>query len=231
MRFAEDAATHPIALARDLESRGAERLAEQLLTAYALAADDYGVLRKLAAPARGEALVIAVGGLVASGKSTVAKLVSRRLGAPRVVADRVRRALLEEAGDGLAHELTWEADFGARVYAGMLARAADVLASGRSVVLDACFPTEAQRDAVAGLAVRHGARFVFVHCDAPREDFVARFGLRDARDGVAPGSWAKLAHEVEARWEPPRRGAHAHLDTSLPRAAWLRALGLAKERE
>ncbi len=231
VRIAEDAAGDPAELARDLQACGAARLAEQLLAAFALAADDYGVLSKLdPPPARGEPLVIAVGGLVASGKSTVAKLVSRRLGAVRVVGDRVRRALLEEAGDGAAHELTWEAAFGERVYAGLLARAGEVLASGRSVVLDACFPTEARRRAAAALAARHGARFVFVHCDAPREDFVARFSLRDVRDGVAPGSWAKLAREVEAHWEPPQRGAHVHLDTSLPRGAWLRALGLAKER-
>ena len=230
VRFAEAAAADATALAQDLRARGAAHLAEQLVAAYALAADDYGVLRKVEASARGEALAIAVGGLVASGKSTVAKLVSRRLGAPRVVADRVRRALLEQAGRRAAHELTWEADFGDRVYASLLERAGEVLASGRSVVLDACFPTEARRHAVAALAAKHGARFVLAVCAAPEEDIVARLRLRDVRDDVAPGAWEKLAREVEAVWEPPGRGEHVPLDTSLPRSAWLRALGLAKER-
>jgi predicted kinase len=237
VRFAEASDAAPgaradaaLALARDLRARGAARLAEQLVAAYALAADDYRLLGRVSAPERAELLVVAVGGLVASGKSTVAKYVARRIDAPRVVADRVRRALLEETGGG-DHELTWHPSASDRLYAGLFERAGQVLASGRSLVLDACFPSEARRRAAAALAARYGARFVLVLCDAPREDFVARLRLRDVRDGAAPGSWEKLAREVEERFEPARRGAHVQLDTSLPRAAWLRALGLpAKER-
>jgi predicted kinase len=217
-----------LALALDLRARGAEPLAEQLVFAYALAADDYAVLERLPAPERGAALVLAVGGLVASGKSTVAKYLARRIGAVRVVADRVRRALLERARDEPAHELTWQPAFGDAVYAGLLERAARVLASGRSVVIDACFPSRNRRRAAAALAARYGARFAFVHCDAPEEDRVARLRRRDVRDGGPPGAWEKLAHAVEERWEAPRPGEHVHLETSLPRKAWLRALGIAK---
>ena len=217
------------ALARDLGAR-APQLAEQLAAAYALAADDYGFLRKLEAAERRAPRVIAVGGLVASGKSTVAKYVAHRIGAPRVVADRVRGVLLAEADGGAAHELAWATDLADRVYAGLLERAGDVLASGRSVVLDACFPREARRRAAAALAARSGAQFAFVHCDAPEEDIVARLCLRDVRDGGPPGGWQKIAREIEAQWEPPRRGEHVHLDTSLPRAAWLRALGIGQEQ-
>lgn len=224
MRFAEDAGAAPVALARDLAARGAPRLAEQLLAAYALAADDYAVLQEVPAPARSERLVLAIGGLVATGKSTVAKLVARRLGAPRVVADRVRRRLLAGAE---GHELAWAPELSERVYAGLLARAAEVLASGRSVVLDACFASEARRRQAAALAARHGARFVLAICDAPEEDIVARLRLRDVRDGA---DWEKLARDLEASWEPPRPGAYVRVDTSLPRGAWLRALGLAKVR-
>jgi len=219
-----------LALARDIRGCGAPRLVEQLAAAYALAADDYGFFLELESSERRAPLVIAVGGLVASGKSTVAKYVARRIGAARVVADRVREVLLAEAGEAAAHELAWAAELADRVYAGLLERAGAVLASGRSVVLDACFPSELRRRAASSLAARYGASFVFVRCDASLEDIVARLGLRDARDGGLPGGWRKIAREVEAQWEPPRRGEHVHLDTSLPRAAWLRALGLAKER-
>lgn len=229
VRFAEPAggAADALALARDLRERGAARLAEQLAAAYALAADDYALLQRLEPPEGGERFLLAVGGLVASGKSTVAKLVTRRLGAPRVVADDVRAALLDGAEDA-AHELAWASDLADRVYAGLLARGGEVLASGRSVVLDACFPTEARRRAAAALAARHGVHFVFAVCDAPLEDMVARLRLRDRRDGGPPGGWDKIAREVARTWEPPRRGAYVPLDTSFPRAAWLRALGLGK---
>lgn len=234
VHFAESAAPGTVAddvlaLARELGAR-APRLAEQLVAAYALTADDYALFRKLEAFERRAPFVIALGGLVASGKSTVAKYLARRIGAPRVVADRVRRVLLAEADGGAAHELTWAPDLADRVYAGLLARAGDVLAGGRSVVLDACFPSEVRRRAAAALAARHRARFVFVHCDAPEEDSVARLRLRDVRDGGPPGGWQKIARELEAQWEPPRRAEHVHLDTSLPRAAWLRVLGIERKR-
>ena len=229
--FAERAGADVAALSRDLRARGAARLAEQLVAAYALEADDYGVLERIGAPpARGELLVLAVGGLVASGKSTVAKYLARRVGAARVVADRVREALLDEAGEAGAHELAWQPAFGDRIYTGVLERGGRVLASGRAVVLDACFPTEARRRQAAALAARHGARFVFACCDAPEEDVVARLRLRDARDGAPPGGWEKLAREVAERWEPPRPGEHVHIDTSLPRKAWLRALEAAGKK-
>jgi predicted kinase len=228
--FAERAGADVAALSRDLRARGAARLAEQLVAAYALAADDYDVLDELGAPpGQGEPLVLAVGGLVASGKSTVAKYLARRTGAVLVVADRVRSALLSEADEAGAHELTWQPAFGDRIYRGLLERAGQVLASGRSVVIDACFPSEARRRKAAALAARYGARFVFACCDAPEEDMVARLRLRDVRDGGAPGGWETLAREVEARWESPRPGKHVLVDTSLPRKAWLRVLGIAEE--
>jgi predicted kinase len=221
------------ALVRELAAAGAVRRAEQLAAAYAAAADDFSLYRRLE-PLPREPLVIATGGRVASGKSTLAKAVARRLAAPRVVADRVRRALLAELPDGSGHELAWALEFGERVYAGLLARAGDVLAGRRSVVLDACFPTAARRAAAAALAERHGARFVFAYCDAPPAAIAARLRLRDVRDvrdAAAPGGWEKIARELEAQWEPPRHGEPGRLvriDTSLPRGAWLRALGLAK---
>ena len=218
------------ALVGELRARGAARRAEQLAAAYAAAADDYALYRRLD-PLGGEPLVIATGGRVASGKSTLAKAVARRLAAPRVVADRVRHALLAEVPDGSGHELAWARAFSDQVYAGLLARADDVLASRRPVVLDACFPSAARRAAAAALAERHGARFVFACCDAPPADIAARLRLRDVRDGASPGGWEKIASEIEAQWEPPRDGEPGRLvriDTSLPRGTWLRALGLSK---
>ncbi len=94
---------------------------------------------------------------MATGKSTLARAVSRRLAAPRVEADRVGHALLTPLPDGVAHRRIWEGDFAARVYLGMFRRAGDVLAGGRPVVLDACFADAGRRAEAAALAARHGA--------------------------------------------------------------------------
>jgi uncharacterized protein len=121
------------------------------------------------------------------------------------------------------HEALWmrslAPDFAERVYAGMLRRAADVLASGRPVVMDACFPAAQLRLDVAALAERHGAPCAFVHCDAPPAAIEARLRKRDERDGTA-GDWQALAAGLAARWEPPGPG-WLRIDTGSPKVAWL----------
>jgi len=247
-----DVAEDVAALTLALRARGAERRAEQLAAAYALAVDDYAIYRVLEfyeraaalalAAARGSGeradgvaavraalarrrgpLVIAVGGAVASGKSTIAKTIARRLAAPRVVADRVRDALLDSGRAHGVHEALWPRsfapDFAERVYAGMLRRAADVLASGRPVVLDACFPAARLRQSVAALAEQQAVPYAFVHCDAPPAAIEARLRKRDVRDGTS-GDWQALAARLAARSEPPGPD-WLRIDTSSPRVAWL----------
>ena len=151
-------------------------------------------------------LVVATGGGVASGKSSVAKTIAQRLAAPRIVAERVRSALHLPAPSEMAHELLWEPGIAERVYAGLLHRAEAVLAGGRSAVLDACFPDGARRRAAADLAERHGARFVFVHCDPPAAAIEERLRARDARDGTTLFGWHSLAAQLASRWEAPAAG-------------------------
>ena len=161
-------------------------------------------------------LVIAIGGAVATGKSTLARVVSRRLAAPRVEADRVGHALLAPLPDGVAQRRIWEGDFAERVYLGMLRRADDVLAGGRPVVLDACYADARRRAEAAALAARHGVEFVFVHCDAPPEQVEARLARRDSRDGGPDGGWPAIARSVTEQWQAPGAGrarparAHRH---------------------
>lgn len=178
-------------------------------------------------------LVIAMGGAVASGKSTVAKAIAQRIATPRIVADRVREALLEPIPEGVVHELVWDRTFSKgfaeRVYQGVLRRAEAVLASGRAVVLDACFPDATRRHEAAALAERHGARFVFVHCDPPAAEIEARLRKRDVRDGAG---WFAVASDLAARWQPPgpgEPGALLRIDTSLPEKDWIASLSRAFE--
>jgi hypothetical protein len=245
-----DVAEDVARLTLELRARGGARFAERLAAAHALAADDYGLYRVLGFYERDAAcalaldgagpaprtwveaaladagrprLVIAVGGGVASGKSRVAKAVAGRLAAPRVVAERVRAALhLPDPGE-IAHELLWQPAIALRVHQGVFARAADVLASGRTVVLDASFESPARRAAAAALAAQQGARFVFVHCEPPAAAVEARLRARDVRDGNTLFGWHSLAADFAARFEPPapdEAGEVLRLDTALPDSGW-----------
>jgi len=209
-------------LALELAELGAARRAEQLLAAYTLAADAYDVYRTPALRVTGAApLLVAVGGGVASGKSTLAKAAARRGASPRIETDRVRDALLALLPDSATHEFAWTAAFRASVYARLFDHADAALTSGRSVVLDGCFAQAEQRRAAAALARRHGARFVFVHCDPPPAAIAERLRRRNRRDG---GGWDALA--ATARFEPraPDEPPHLRIDTEERPARSLEAL-------
>jgi FMN phosphatase YigB (HAD superfamily)/predicted kinase len=166
--------------------------------------------------------VIAVGGLVASGKTTLASALAQRLGAAHVEADHERAALLAPAAEvhepealrRLAPELE------ARVYAALVHRAEPILARGRPVVLDGCFARAAQRDAARALARRNGAPFVFVECVASEQATRTRLAKRDRRDGH-PG-WEWLHADLAARWERAdslARDEHLRVETAEPARA------------
>ena len=118
--------------------------------------------RSLLAP-----MVVAVGGVIASGKSTIADAIGDRLSAP----------VIEPAMTD-------------RVYAEMMMRASTVLESGRPVVLDAAFRSEPLRRAARDLASEHGVTFAFVECRAQPE--VCRERLRE-RDRETTASDGRLA--------------------------------------
>lgn len=155
--------------------------------------------------------LIAVGGQVASGKSTIASWLAGRLGVPRIEADRARAFLSRDgeagglkAGDAVA-------------YREMLRRAEMVLSSGRPVVLDSCFPRGSQRGLARRLAADRGWPFVFIECRVDRETARARLAERDARS--ASGGWLRIHRDLERRWEPVEElspGEHVVLDCARP---------------
>ncbi len=148
---------------------------------------------------RPEQRVVAVGGLVASGKSTLARALAERLGAARVEADHVRNQVLvsRHAGDPIASLAPSLED---EVYDELLQRAAAEIEAGRPVVLDACFPRRSERRAARALARTHGRGFAFVECRVPPEVTRERLEARDRLPGRA--GWQQIYDLLAAHAEP-----------------------------
>lgn len=172
--------------------------------------------RAAAADGSGSVTLVAVCGLPGVGKSTVARQVAERVGAEVLRTDVVRKELFEDPG--YTDEET------AAVYDELLARAADRLAAGESVVLDATFKTRARREEVRDLAERFDAEFRLVHvvCEESvvRRRIAGREGVSDAdfevhrrfRERFAPvemdhvavdnsGTEAETRRQVEAAFQ------------------------------
>lgn len=180
--------------------------------------------------------VVAFGGLIATGKSTVADALAVSLFVPVVDADRTRKSLLGvEPLRSVQGPDPWQGAYGAemtaRTYRELLRRAGVVLDSGRAVVLDASFRSAAWRAEARALARARGVPFTFVECRAP--EALCRERLRARKDQATVSDAREDLYDSFARkYEPVQELAaeeHLVLDTSQPLeecvAALRRALG------
>jgi uncharacterized protein len=164
--------------------------------------------------------VVVVGGLIASGKSTVAARVGALMTAPVVDADRTRKHLAGLASEEPAREAAFRGiyspEFTEKVYGEVFRRADAVLASRRPVVLDASFRSRELRAKAREVASRRSVPFTFVECRAPEEILRQRLAARQTERGVSDGR-LEIFDEFQARWEHVDELAsreHLVLDTS-----------------
>jgi aminoglycoside phosphotransferase family enzyme/predicted kinase len=149
--------------------------------------------------------VVAVGGIIASGKSTVAERIGQAMSAPVIASDRTRKAMLGVSARHRIHDSAWQGAYDPavtnEVYAEVLRRADVVLASGRPVVVDASFGSSAMRNAARALATRHSVPFRFVECRAAPSICRARLVERARQPGVSDGR-LEVFDAFCARFEP-----------------------------
>jgi predicted kinase len=127
-------------------------------------------------------MIVVVFGLMATGKSNRSRALANALGWPVIHSDVMRKTLAGlkptnrvpvDFGQGIYNE-----DFSSRTYTEMLRQAAEHLAAGKSVILDASYKRALERARVRQLAKEHGARVVFVYCECPPEVARERLGIR-----------------------------------------------------
>jgi aminoglycoside phosphotransferase family enzyme/predicted kinase len=177
-----------------------------------------------------EPVVAAVGGVIASGKSTVADALGDRLSAPVIDADRTRKHLVGMAATthdtSAAFEGPYTQGVTDRVYAELMLRATAVLESGRPVVLDGSFRSEEMRRAARDLATAHGVPFLMIECRARPEVCRERLVRRERESSVSDGRLA-IFDAFAARMEPVTELDPAErliIDTERPLEATLAVL-------
>ncbi len=171
-------------------------------------------------PALGAARLIAIGGAIASGKSTLADALAAELAVPVLSSDRTRKFLAGVSPTSPLQAPAWSGEYAERytenVYAELLRQAGVVLASGRSVVIDASFRSSVTRAGVKALAGASGAAFVFVECQVPDAVQRARLATRQQELSVSDGR-LDILNEFMARYEPVVEldaSEHVRVDTS-----------------
>ncbi|HEY8453773.1 MAG: AAA family ATPase [Micromonosporaceae bacterium] len=151
----------------------------------------------------GEVVLILVGGLPGTGKSTLAGRLADRLGAVLLRSDRLRKEL-----SGMAPETSAAAPYGEgiyspewteRTYRELLARAERLLGHGESVIIDASWTRDVHRRAAAETAARTHSRLVQLRCEAAPEVVAAR--LRDRARDVSDAD-ERIAAAMAAHADP-----------------------------
>jgi hypothetical protein len=206
-------------VACDAQTPGATA-ARKRREARALFATSREALRRRARPRT----LLAVGGGIACGKTTVADTLAGSMGLACVSADATRKHLAGLAHDEPGDESLYAPAATQATQAELLRRAGLVLASGRDVILDTTFRSASLRARTRALAIEHGARFLLAECRVPPD--VARARLA-ARTGGVSDARARLFERFTATWEPVvelPEGEHLVLDGTRPPEALVPAV-------
>jgi hypothetical protein len=179
--------------------------------------------------------LVVVGGLIGTGKSTLARGLAGGLGAVWLRTDEIRLrefARFRRPGQGFRGGL-YAAHVSELVYQRLIGRAEALLREGRSVVCDGTFSRALGRRALRALARRSGASFHLFECVVPRAVALRRIARRLA--GRRDLSEARPEHydRMRAGYEPVRGFTAAEwtrVSDDRPAAATLRAAAAALRR-
>ena len=151
--------------------------------------------------------LIAVAGLIGSGKSTLSAELSQRLGIPTVSSDITRKALA-----GLSQDQRGESDYGGgiysedfteRTYDALVVQAAKMMTEGFSLIVDASFSRARHRARLAKVAMEAGTEAWLLECIAGFAETRRRLEQRAARPQSTPsdGRWETYLSQ-HAAWDP-----------------------------
>lgn len=143
-------------------------------------------------------VLVVVGGLPASGKSTIAGHLARQVGTPFLRVDRIEQAIV--AHSALTHPI------GVAGYAVAHALASEQLSLGLDVVVECVNPTAITRDGWTSTAARAGAALVDVEiiCSDPGEHRRRVETRVSDVDGLVKPTWDQVLGREYHRWSRAR---------------------------
>lgn len=144
--------------------------------------------------------LLITGGLIGTGKSTVARALSEGLGWEWLRSDILRKELarlspLEHRFEKF-HQGIYSPDFSRKTYQVLFDRALSLLNSGKSVILDGSFEKQADRQEGSALARKANADFLLIECQCSEGEIQKRLGRRAQEENEpSDGRWEIFADQ------------------------------------
>jgi len=145
-------------------------------------------------------MLVVTGGWIGTGKSTIARAIAEALEWGWLRTDVLRKELaqvppLEHRFEEF-HQGVYSPEFSRKTYQNLFERARNHLESEKSLILDASFNKQADRQTALDLARETQADFLFIECQCSDEEIKKRLAYR-AREKSEPsdGRWELLAEQ------------------------------------
>jgi predicted kinase len=175
-------------------------------------------------------LLIIMIGLTGSGKTTIATALAKHCGAMHISSDVTRKRLAgipetehryDEIDSGL-----YSPDFHHKTYDTIFAQTAEALEENHSVVLDAAFLKQAERERACKLAQQKDADLLLIECRLSAQLTQERLQHRLSQETASDGRWEVYQKQLvwfESVAHTPT-SEHILIDTSLPLAHNIRRI-------
>jgi predicted kinase len=179
----------------------------------------------------GQVMLVLVGGLPGSGKSTLSKGLGDALGGIVLRSDEVRKELAGVAKGSSAapyEEGIYRRELTQLTYQTLLDRARMLLGNGETVVLDASWTDSRWRPGALDVAESTSSVLVQIRCHVDMKEAARRIGERAEAGGDASDASIEVAKRMAAEADPWPEAFE--VDTSGPKEATLQtALSVIRE--
>jgi aminoglycoside phosphotransferase family enzyme/predicted kinase len=163
--------------------------------------------------------VVLLCGLTGSGKSTVARELSRRFNLPVLSSEEIRKHFAAKSGRQLVPFLpAVDAALPEKTYTKMARETEKQILAGNGAILDATFAQRGYREKIQRVAAKHGVPLFLIHCAAPEQVIKTRLAQSAQSSDTPQDRWNSYV-EQKAACQPIRElpsGDCLNLNTEPP---------------
>lgn len=161
------------------------------------------------------ATVLAVMGRIATGKSTVASVISDKLNVQCYSSDRIRKRMmgvpLKERTDASKREQMYNNEMSVKTYERLLEKADKHIENRESVIVDATYSRKEERQKFIERMDFIGADYCFIEVRSSDETIQERLKKREQQEGVISDAREEDFEELSRYYQPPDEIAEDHI--------------------